>query len=164
MRKTILGSLKAPWLERRSLIAVGVVGFSAVAAADTVGSINFESYDTTGNINGQQGWSKTGPYDVNVVETTRFGFGKALQISNAVTSGSFGDQTFSPGLADPAGESAQKHFEASFTSQRRRMTMQQGLAISVSPDNGQGARMSYLRFEDQTDGVHVFFDGTTADG
>ena len=31
--------------------------------------------------------------------------------------------------------------------------------ISVSPDNGQGARMSYLRFEDRADGVHVFFDG-----
>ena len=38
------------------------------------------------------------------------------------------------------------------------------LAISVSPDNGQGARMSYLRFEDQADGVHVFFDGATATG
>ena len=30
--------------------------------------------------------------------------------------------------------------------------------MSVSPDNGSGARMSYLRFEDQADGVHVFFD------
>ena len=69
---------------------------------------------TTGNINGQQGWSKTGPYDVEVEQTDRFGFGQALRISNAVTSGGFGDQAFSPGLTDPAGESAQKHFEASF--------------------------------------------------
>ena len=38
------------------------------------------------------------------------------------------------------------------------------LAISVSPDTGHGARMSYLRFEDQADGVHVFFDGATATG
>jgi hypothetical protein len=27
--------------------------------------------------------------------------------------------------------------------------------MTVSPDDG--ARMSYLRFEDQADGVHVFF-------
>ena len=65
MRKTILGSLKARGLSFVALIAVGVVGFSAVAAADTVGSIDFESYDTTSTINGQQGWSKTGPYDVD---------------------------------------------------------------------------------------------------
>jgi len=36
--------------------------------------------------------------------------------------------------------------------------------ISVSPDNGQGARMSYLRFVDQDNGVHVFFDDATAEG
>jgi hypothetical protein len=29
--------------------------------------------------------------------------------------------------------------------------------MTVSPDRGDGARMSYLRFEDQADGVHVFF-------
>lgn len=29
--------------------------------------------------------------------------------------------------------------------------------MSVSPDDGNGGRMSYLRFEDQADGVHVFF-------
>ena len=110
-------------------------------------------------INGQQGWSKTGPYDVNVANTTRFGFGQALQISNAVTSGSFGDQAFSPGLTDPAGESvAKKRFESSFQIGTTSDVMQPGLMISVSPDNGQGARSSYLRFEDQADGVHVLFN------
>ena len=104
MRKTILGSLKRRGLSVALLVAVGVLGFSAVAAADTVDSINFESY-ATGNINGQNGWSKSGPYDVKVVNADRFGFGQALQISNAVTSGSFGDQAFSPGLTDPAGVS-----------------------------------------------------------
>ncbi len=38
------------------------------------GSIDFESY-TTGNIHGQQGWSKIGAYDVEVEQTDRFGFG-----------------------------------------------------------------------------------------
>ena len=149
MRKTILGSLKRRGLSVALLVAVGVLGFSAVAAADTVGSIDFESYDTTGNINGQQGWSKTGPYDVEVVNTDRFGFGQALRISNAVTSGGFGDQTFSPGLTEPAGETARKHFESSFKIATTSDAGQPGLAISVSPDNGQGARMSYLRFVDR---------------
>jgi hypothetical protein len=157
MRKTILGSLKRRGLSVALLVAVGVLGFSAVAAADTLGSIDFESYDTTSSIHGQQGWSKLGAYDVNVVNTPRFSFGKALQISNAVTSGAFGDQAFSPGLTEPAGESARKHFEASFNIATTSNAVQEGLAISVSPDNGLGARMSYLRFEDQTDGVHVFF-------
>ncbi len=35
---------------------------------------------------------------------------------------------------------------------------QPGLMMSVSPDRGDGSRMSYLRFEDQVDGIHVFFD------
>ena len=43
MRKTILGSLKRRVLSVVALVAVGVLGFSAVAAADTVGSIDFES-------------------------------------------------------------------------------------------------------------------------
>lgn len=159
MRETILGSLKRRGLSVALLVAVGVLGFSAVAAADTVGSINFESPYTIGSIDGQQRWSKTGAYDVNVVNTTRYDFSQALQISNAVTSGSFGDQAFSPGLTDPAGVSAtKKRFDASFEIGTTSDDMQAGLMISVSPDNGQGARTSYLRFEDQTDGVHVLFN------
>lgn len=128
-----------------------------------MGSIDFDSYNI-GDINDQHGWSKTGPYDVNVVDATRFNFGKALQISNAVTSGAFGDQAFSPGLTQPAGETASKHFESSFNIATTSNAQQSGLAISVSPDNGQGARMSYLRFVDQADGVHVYFDGANATG
>ena len=33
--------------------------------------------------------------------------------------------------------------------------------MSVSPDGGSGDRMSYLRFEDHSDGIHVFFDDVT---
>src|SRR3954447_3997743 len=36
--------------------------------------------------------------------------------------------------------------------------------MSVSPDDGNGSLMSYLRFEDQADGVHVFFDDATDHG
>ena len=165
MRHTILGSLKRRGLSVGLVLVLGVLAFSAVAAADTVGSINFDSsqgYDP-GNINRQNGWSKTGPYDANVASTTRFAFGQALRISNAVTSGSFSDQTFSPGLTNPASESsAMKHFEASFDIGTTSNDEQPGLAMSVSPDNGQGSRMSYLRFVDQPNGVHVnFMDDAT---
>jgi hypothetical protein len=171
-----------------SLLALALtLVLTSAAGADTLGPITFESSQGyfVGDINGQPipatlpngAWSKTGPlYDVKVVRVSDYpfasgyGFGsQALQISDAVTSGSFGDQTFSPGLADEAGESGasnaglsgglrQPHFDASFligTSQGD--TMQPGLHMSVSPDRGDGARMSYLRFEDQADGVHVFF-------
>ena len=43
-------------------------------------------------------------------------------------------------------------------------TLQPGLHVSVSPDNGTGGRMSYVRLEDQFDGVHVFFDDVTDAG
>jgi hypothetical protein len=94
-----------------------------------------------------------------------YGFGsQALRLSDAVTSGSFGDQTFSPGLSSPAGEGAEKHFTASFRIGTTQGTLQPGLHFSVSPDDGNGSRMSYLRFEDQADGVHVFFVDVTNPG
>ncbi len=143
------------------------------AFADTVAPITFElpTY-SVGTINGQNGWMKTGAFDAAVADVTSFsaasgyGFGgQALRISNAVTSGGFGDQTFSPGLSEPAGESeANRHFEASFSVGTTSADEQPGLIMSVSPDDGSGSRMSYLRFEDQADGVHVFFDDATNPG
>jgi len=165
-------------LRTRTRLAVAAVAVltlaltAAVALADSVGPITFEppTY-TTGNINGQNGWMKTGPYDVEVEATSGFpaaagyGFGtQALRLSNAVTSGSFGDQTFSPGLSSPAGESAQSHFDATFSIGTALATEQVGLTTSVSPDDGNGSRMSFLRFEDQTDGVHVVFADVTNSG
>jgi hypothetical protein len=162
------------------------------AGADTVGPISFESSQgyALGDINGQPAtspqpngrWSKTGPYDAAVADVLAFpdasgyGYGpQAFRISDAVTSGSFGDQTFSPGLADEAGETdaenaalsggvRQPRFGASFLIGTTQATEQPGLHMSVSPDRGDGARMSYLRFEDQPDGVHVFFIDVTDPG
>lgn len=167
--------------------------------ADTA-AINFESPTyNVGDINTQDGWSKTGGYDAAVVTNT-YGissFGQqSLRISDSVTSGSFGDQTFSKSLANEAGETdalnggfsggiRQPHFEAQFDLASTLPTIQSGMHVSVSPDRGDGARMSYLRFEDHTssevytadtsdathptgshytDGIHVYFDdvqGTT---
>jgi hypothetical protein len=163
MRRTVLVVAVAV------LALVGVAG----AGADSLGPITFEppSY-SVGNINGQNAWSKTGPYDAAVAAVSSFpaasgyGFGtQALRISNAVVSGSFGDQTFAPLLANAAGESTGlNHFDATFSIGTTLATQQPGLALTVSPDDGTGGRMSFLRFEDQSDGVHVFFDDVTDNG
>lgn len=175
------------------LVVGTVLLLASAAGADTIGPITFESSQgyVVGDINGQPAnlgsgslpngrWSKLGPYDVQVAlvsaypDAAGYGFGsQALRISDAVTSGSFGDQTFSPGLADEAGESGadngglsgglrQPHFDASFligTTQAAQqcVTCPTPLKMTVSPDRGDGARMSFLRFEDHADGVHVFF-------
>jgi hypothetical protein len=145
---------------------LGVVGIGA-AAGDAVGPITFDPPSfAVGSVNGQSGWTKTGPYDAAVVSVASFpaaagyGFGsQALRLSNAVVSGTFGDQTFAPPLANAAGESTPlRHFDASFGIGTALATEQPGLALSVSPDDGTGGRMSFLRFEDRADGVHVFFD------
>jgi hypothetical protein len=150
----------------------GVLCFTGIAGADTVGPITFEpSVYSIGSINGQNGWQMTRPYDANVASVSSFpdalgyGFGtQALQISDAVTSGSFGDQIFSPGVAFAASESGPHFFDASFSIGTTSSGEQPGLHLSVSPDSGDGSRMSYLRFEDQPDGVHVFFDDATDPG
>jgi hypothetical protein len=169
------GTLKRFLLLTSLIVGLAAVSsvFAAVAKADIVGPITFEPAGyVLGDINGQQGWMKSGPYDVNVVSVATFpaaakyGFGtQALQLSDAFTSGSFGDQTFSPGLLNPAAESLDYHiFDASFRIGTTQTTLQPGMHTSASPDNGAGARMSYVRLEDQIDGVHVFFDDVTDAG
>jgi len=154
-------------------VLTAVASALAPATADTLGPIDFEPPGYTGgNINGQQGWSKTGAYDSEVAgvaafpNANGFGFGQqALRISDAVTTGGFGDQTFSPPLAEPAGEgTAKHHLVASFSLGSALATLQPGMHISISPDSGEGSRMSYLRFEDQADGIHIFFDDATDPG
>jgi hypothetical protein len=151
---------------------LGVLSLAGVAGADTVGPITFESpTHSLGSINGQNGWQMTGPYDVAVASVSGFpaaagyGFGgQALRISDATTSGSFGDQTFSPGVTSPASESGSHFFDASFSIGSTSANEQPGMHLSVSPDSGDGSRMSYLRFEDQSDGIHVYFDDATDPG
>ena len=147
--------------------------FVSVAKADSV-SVDFEAPTyVLGSINGQDGW---GPavnpaYDQEVDSSFGTpGFGaQSLRMSNAVTSGSFGDWVFSKSLGDEAGETLaqnggmsggtrQPHFEAEFDLASVMPNAEQtGLQVSVSPDRGDGARMSYLRFNDMPDGIHVIF-------
>ncbi len=145
----------------------------AVVPPPTPAECNDSTFDmfTLGSVNGQDGWSATGPFDQEVEENTYgfSGFGcKVLRISDAIASGSFGDQIFSKSLTNEAGEAdaqnggmssgtRQSRFEAQFELASALPTYQPGMHFTVSPDRGDGARMSYLRFEDTPAGIDVFF-------
>jgi hypothetical protein len=136
---------------------------AATAKAGTL-AIGFEQPDyAVGNIGGQQNWSKTGAYDAAVSSAAGVGgSAQSLRISNGVTSGSFGDQTFTPHLATPAGESsipgALDWFQASWFFKSVTGELQNGLFISVSADNGAGARMTWVGMGDNsTDGLNLGF-------
>jgi hypothetical protein len=105
------------------------------------------------------------------------GFGQqSWRMSNAFTDGAFGDWPFSPSLQNEAGETMawnhdttgalvysggtrQNHFEVQWDFASTVPSAEQpGLQISMSPDRGDGARMSYIRLEDHADGISVFFD------
>ena len=127
-----------------------------------------------GTINGQDGWSSFGPFDhkvaINSYGYAAFG-GQSLRLSNAVTSGSFGDQTFSKSLPNEVGESTatnggmsggtrRTHFEADWSFASTVPGAEQpGLSVVSSPDRGDGARMSWVQMQDTPTGLQVnFFD------
>ena len=157
------------------LVTAAFLVLPTLALADTVGPINFENPPyVAGSISGQQGWSNAvnPAYDqavvVNAGAPASFG-AQSFRISDAVTSGSFGDWVFSKPLTNSVGETSatagpysagtkQAHFEMSFDIVSTQAEQQPGLHISVSPDRGDGSRMSYLRFEDGANGINVFFD------
>lgn len=159
-------------------MAAALVALPASTFADSVGPIDFESY-AVGNINGQNGWSALGSagsgcavYDEGVSDNSTLtgapaAFGtKSFRISNAVTSGCFGDQAFAPAVTTPAGESGADngsfgaatpipHFDAAFDIAA--LPESTGDTLSVSPDRGDGARMSYLSFANTGSGIDVTF-------
>ena len=155
-----------------SSAGVFMLGAAAVSIIDGPVNINFESPTySLGNINGQDGWLKTGGYDANIVNNT-YGFGtfgsQSLRISNAVTDDSYIDQTYAKPLVNAVGEAdstdgsfsrgtLQNHFEMQFDIASTKDSEQPGMHVSVSPDRGDGSPMSYLRFDDTVLGINVFF-------
>ena len=96
---------------------------------------------------------------------------QSLRMSNAVTSGCFGDQTFSVSTLNDAGESdattggysggtRRNEFAALWTFASTTLNAAQpGLSVVASPDRGDGARMSWIQMADTATGVDVnFFD------
>lgn len=110
------------------------------------------------------------------------GFGQqSWRISNAYTDGAFGDWPFSPSLQNEAGETMalnhngplvysggtrQNHFDVQWSfaaanpngSGTDCSSLLTCSYVSMAPDRGDGARMSYIRLEDDTSGLRVFFD------
>ena len=136
------------------------------AGADTVGPIDFEGY-TPGPVIAQDSPPWTGApcaaIDSGVVlnslnpdapdsfET------KSFRMSNAVVSGCFND-ALTPQTANEAGETTaqnspqsggtrQPYFETQFTFASFTGDLQPGLNVQVSPDRGDGARMSFVRMK-----------------
>ena len=172
-----------------ALVILVIAALLAVPVfADSL-AINFESpLYTLGTVNGQDGWSSTGAagsgcavYDHEIADNT-YGYlsfgGQSLRMSNAVTSGCFGDHTFSKSLTDEAGETIasnasmsggtrQNYFEAQWDfASTVPVAEQAGLSVVASPDRGDGARMSWVQMTDTPAGLEVnFYDyqgGTVA--
>lgn len=157
-----------------ALVSSGLLMSSASADSST---ITFEPPYTLGSIDGQQGWAGSGgspinpAYDQAVASSasvTDFGT-QSFRMSNAASSGSFGDWPYSPSLSNEAGESSaaggtfsggtrQDHFEASFDiASVVPGSEQPGLGLGFSPDRGDGARMSLVRVRDEAGGLLVSF-------
>jgi hypothetical protein len=148
------------------------------APTSTVGPIDFENPPyAVGSINNQDGWKATSlTIDQSVVinalnllnpPPAEFG-DQSWRVSNATTSGSFADQPFSKPLTDEAGESTAENagqsagtrqpcFKAEFTVASNTGGTQNGLRITVSPDRGDGARMSFLALAHTANGLNISF-------
>jgi uncharacterized repeat protein (TIGR01451 family) len=142
-------------------------------------------FNATCTVNGQDLWKSAVPgnipslpqgYDQQVVVNNSaapasFG-GQSLRLSNGWNQSpnagppEFFYQTYSKPTTDPAGEGlANTEYIAQFSFISFKPSVQQdGLFISVSPDNGFGGRMSYIGLEDVSNGIDVSFYDTTADG
>ncbi|MDB5238106.1 MAG: exported protein of unknown function [Candidatus Kaiserbacteria bacterium] len=166
-----------------AVVMTAVFAFAGIASAST-STADFESF-SAGSVNGQQNWT-SGSNDQAIVDSSTYGFaaasplgsgvrGIALRVSNEFGTGGFGDQIFAAPISDSVGETSAtaaafavgtktNHFEAQFDIASTLPTVQSGLTLSVSPDRGDGSRMSYLRFEDQADGIHVIFSDVTDAG
>ena len=109
-----------------------------------------------------------GQYDQAVVANTVAppgeppGFGsQSLRMSNACASGEFTNQTYSPQEPQEVGEARlNKVFLAEFAFMSKTPAYQPGLFLSVSPDSGEGSRMSWVGLQDTPDGIQVSVNDT----
>ena len=143
------------------------------------GDETFDGFNL-GSVNNQHDWTATNDaYDQEIV-TNSYGYTtlgcKLLRVSNAVASGSFADWIFAAPTEDAVGEAdstegaydagdLQKHFDMEFTIAAASEQVVPGITqVSVSPDRGDGSRMSYLRFDDTAAGISIRFIDVTSSG
>jgi hypothetical protein len=169
-----------------ALIAAAPAIAWAVKLDLSLSATSFHDFSPGVSADGQDGWSVFRPgncgfYDESV---TTFGGNAVWRVSNAVTCESFGDQPFAPrpgGIpndtindpdnSDPsffAGESstgaALRGFVGRFSFRTVTGRAQPGLAITVSADNGRGARQSFLSLVDSGRGIDVLTYDVGRDG
>jgi uncharacterized repeat protein (TIGR01451 family) len=166
-----------------------VMGLPLTSALADTTTINFEPGQgyVPGTIDGQQGWAGSGGQPVNPAidqsvvlnaaypSATTTGFGdQSFRMSNAYADGAFGWHVYSPSLTDEAGETdaasdgwadgtRQTRFEATWDFTSATGAPQSGLAVVVSPDRGDGARMSWVQMYDDggAGGLQVRFTDAT---
>jgi hypothetical protein len=153
---------------------------AANASTVTLSNTNFNAF-TPGTVNGQGGWGISGGFDQQVVDLG--GGNQALRLSNRTTSGSFGDQLFAPrpgGTAmtpanptngnpaffagEPSTGATHRRFYAEFDIRSVLTSTDPGARITVSADNGQGARQSFLAFRDTGSNIAIDTSNVTAAG
>jgi len=140
-----------------SALVLAATPAMAAVASPYVTDFTGVTIDTTAAASNSD-WRMTGPFDAMITA----GDDPALRISNVVTSGSFGDQLFSPTLEVPATETGPAHtFTASFVLEP--VELQPGLRVTVSPDNGQGGRGGFLAIEHTADGIDLVSQGSYFD-
>jgi hypothetical protein len=116
----------------------------------------FDNFAVGTPLVGTEGWTYTGgnSYDVGITDTGITG--NSVRISNGTMSGSFGDWLFSKPLNTAATETGSQKFTAKFDIKSVTGT-NQGMSMNIAPQTAGGARMTNLRFQDETDGIHVLF-------
>ena len=148
-----------------------------VAAADTV-ETDFEvPLFHLGSVNKQDGWKSATPFDIpslphgydqavvaNSGAPPAFG-GQSLRFSNGynVTGPTeYHFQTYSKPTKEAAGESlANTEYTAQFSFISTKPAAEQpGLFAAISPDEGEGGRMSYIGLADTPSGIDVIFYAT----
>ena len=166
-----------------ALLALAIASAASGTAQADTRNARFEppAYGT-GSVHNQQGWSSSGSYDRSIVPVSSFPgvpasmFGlQALRISNAVTSSSLTDQTYSMETPNEAGEASaenagrsggvrQRFFDARWTFISAVPGAEQaGLSVVVGPDRGDGAQMSWVEMADSPGGIDVNFKQAESD-
>jgi Cohesin domain/Carboxypeptidase regulatory-like domain/MBG domain (YGX type)/Dockerin type I domain len=140
--------------------------------------VDFEDFKS-GTVDGQNRWRSSGNngvnsnFDVEITENggivpTTFGT-HSLRLSNAFTSDSVADQTFSATLPNEGGETVAENLGEKRGERMRLFSSewdfasadpnseQFGLSVVASPTRNDGSQMSYVRMVDTTEGISVFF-------
>src|SRR5437870_5849504 len=162
-------------MQRVAWIGILIFSVAGILAANQILFTDFEGFKVGASIDKQNGWSATNPSWDQQIVSIGTGGNTVWRVSNAVTSGSFGDMPFAPRLggipADTAtnptndspgafaGESSTgtslRQFFASFSFLSATAIPQPGARITVSADNGSGARQSFIAVEDTGSGIEV---------